>query len=87
MQRLLRRVGPVFRADVLEKDRSPTRSTYALPYLNRVDITTMLDRIVDLNNEIVSLIICPLASNGFCDPVGMVWPQYRYILPPVLIVV
>src|SRR5260370_35068378 len=83
---LLRHVSPVFPANVPQKERSPTRSTYALPCLNRVDITTLLDRMADLHNEMVSLIMCPLASNGFCDPVEMVWPQYRYILLPVLIV-
>ncbi len=86
MRHVLRRVRPVFCADVLEKERSPTRWLHASPLLNMVFITNRPARMTGLNDEMVSLIINPLASNDFCDPIGVEWPQYRYILLPVLIV-
>lgn len=82
-----RHVKPLFRLDVPEKGASPTRLLHASPLLNMVSITNGPARMTDLNDEMVSLIISPLASNGFCDPIGVVRPQYQYILPPVLIVV
>jgi hypothetical protein len=84
---LLRHGGAFLDRNVSEKERSPARLAHAPPPLNMILLQSGLHRMTNLNNEMVSLITSPPASNGFCDSIGVVRPQYQYILPPVLIVV